>query len=990
MQFKKSKTVLSAILAAAMTCSAVLPTVASAAGDRTKDEAYGDETYAQRFMSLYDDVVTNGQENGYLSQNSVANGGFGVPYHSVEELCIEAPDYGHETTSEALSYLVWVAAMRDHIVQDAADGKVEVKGVKDASTESTGDLAKAWLTMEASMIPDTQGSSSYQFMQTPGLSATYSDEWEQIEMYPTDMNSGVTAANPIHSNFCSAYGSDKGLYLMHWLADVDDWYGYGAKNGSNGKQTNMSGSFTLINTFQRGEQESCWETIPHACVDMHNKGYGIRGNGGMKGFFNTEDNPAEQWSYTNAPDAEDRAIQAVYAANRWGIGDVQVNSKWGGNQALSTLAGKMGDETRNNMYDKYYKEIGTSVNNKGVWNGGGSDNGKHYLMNWYTSWGGAYDQNNWAWQIGASHMHEFYQSPIAAYGLVYDDNLNAGMKANGATQDFQTSLERQIEFYLWLSSANGPFAGGATNSINGRYESVDKDHYGHTSTFYDMLYVEHPVYADPGSNHWIGNQVWAAQRLAELYYVVKQENGEDPMIGQTGMTLSQALETVLDKWVGWFLDYSILGKANGTTTFKAKYEPYDTAESEFTIPDISSGVVDDGKSYDVPSSLIWSGEPNTWTGKYQENSNLQCTIVGYNADMGCVSSLANTLLYYSKAKGVTGQDLDKAEASYKAKTTSSAASSEELGLQSLYLAKELLDREWAANRDDIGLAVSDHNTNLVRLWETKLVLPDGTMQNGQGKVLSADRYSGTMPNGDTIKNGVAFVDIRSNYKDCDMYQEALSYYEKDGDTDDYYFKIHRFWHEGDIMMALGAMYELYPELTPDGNTVTPSDLTVDKDSIELEVGATDVIKPSKDGCTFESADPSVATVDESGTVTGVAAGSTTVTVKDADGNTVTVSVTVTATTDTSDTTTTDDTKDSTTTESTGDIPTDVLLGDVNLDGRIDLTDAILLNKYCAQVVDLNEQQLLNANCNGKGEVDMNDSISLLRFLVHLTTSLPNE
>lgn len=102
----------------------------------------------------------------------------------------------------------------------------------------------------------------------------------------------------------------------------------------------------------------------------------------------------------------------------------------------------------------------------------------------------------------------------------------------------------------------------------------------------------------------------------------------------------------------------------------------------------------------------------------------------------------------------------------------------------------------------------------------------------------------------------------------------------------------------------------------------------------------------------------------------------------------------TASTDSSDTTdkTTDSSgtngNDSTTTRLP--IEDDVLLGDVNLDGRIDLTDAILLNKYCAQVVDLTDQQLKNANCNGLGDVDMNDSISLLRFLVHLTTSLPND
>ena len=82
MQFKKSKTFLAAVLAAAMTCSAVLPTAASAAaGTRTKDEAYGDKSYAQRFMSLYDDVVTNGVQNGYMSSTNTVSDGLGIPYH---------------------------------------------------------------------------------------------------------------------------------------------------------------------------------------------------------------------------------------------------------------------------------------------------------------------------------------------------------------------------------------------------------------------------------------------------------------------------------------------------------------------------------------------------------------------------------------------------------------------------------------------------------------------------------------------------------------------------------------------------------------------------------------------------------------------------------------------------------------------------------------------------------------------------------------------
>ena len=995
MQFKKNKTVLAAVLAAAMACSAIVPTAASAAGTRTKAEAYGDKTYAARFMSLYDDVITNGVQNGYMSSTSTVSGGLGVPYHSVETLCIEAPDYGHETTSEALSYLVWTAAMRDNIVNKANKGEITVKGEKDAASETVGDTAKAWKTMEATLVPDAQSG----IMQKSQLSATYSDEWEQIELYPTDMLQGNNAVNPIHQYFTSAYGSDKGLYLMHWLADVDDWYGFGAGTSSQYKQQNVSGSFTMINTFQRGEQESCWETIPHACVEELKFGIksgqeGSTRNGGMKGFFNTEQNVAQQYSYTNAPDAEDRAIQAVYAANRWGVADQSVDSKWGGSQKLDVLAAKMGDETRNNMFDKYYKTIGTT--NK--WDSSNS-NGQYYLMNWYTSWGGALD-GGWAWQIGCSHAHEFYQNPLAAYALAYDTNLSSNMKAQGAVEDFKKSFQTQMEYYLWLLSNDGVIAGGSTNSVNGRYEEHSKNASG-TAEFNKMVYVEHPVYADPGSNHWIGNQVWAVQRLAELYYVVKTQ-GDASGITVGGMDLTTALETILDKWTGWFLDNSILGKASGTITFEDYYEHYHekdgTGKTKFEIPDLST-VTDDGESFSIPSSLIWSGEPNSWTGTYQENTNLKATIVGYgDGDLGCVSSLANTLIYYAAGRGVSASDLATGEASYKANRGTKSTDMKDRAAQSLYLAKELLDREWNKYRDDIGLGVSDHNTNLTRLWETKLVLPNGQRANGLGKVLAKGDYSGKMPNGDLIQDGVAFVDIRSNYKSDPMYQEAEKYYQQDGNTDGYYFTLHRFWHAGDIMMALGTMSEVYPDLTPDPDSenpdtdapvVTPSDVTV-------AVGETKDLTVDQTGCDFKSDDDSIASVSKDGTITGVSAGKTTITVTNKDGKSTTVTVTVTAadTTTTEATTTTTESVTTTgadTTTSAGETttvdPNADNIGDVNLDGVVDILDAVMLNKYLAGVVQLSDQAYRNANCDQSADdinnVGEKDTTALVRFVLNM-------
>ena len=105
---------------------------------------------------------------------------------------------------------------------------------------------------------------------------------------------------------------------------------------------------------------------------------------------------------------------------------------------------------------------------------------------------------------------------------------------------------------------------------------------------------------------------------------------------------------------------------------------------------------------------------------------------------------------------------------------------------------------------------------------------------------------------------------------------------------------------------------------------------------------------------------------------------------------------VTGTTTTTGTGTTTETTTTTsvttaTTEATGETTTaddSVLYGDVNLDGDVDLSDAVLLNKAVAGVVELNDQQKKNADCAAGGGIGGDDSMSLLRFLVHLINQLP--
>ena len=65
-----------------------------------------------------------------------------------------------------------------------------------------------------------------------------------------------------------------------------------------------------------------------------------------------------------------------------------------------------------------------------------------------------------------------------------------------------------------------------------------------------------------------------------------------------------------------------------------------------------------------------------------------------------------------------------------------------------------------------------------------------------------------------------------------------------------------------------------------------------------------------------------------------------------------------------------------------------LYGDVNLDGKVDITDAVLLNKKAAGQVDLNAQAAANADCMFNGEINGDDATTLLQFLVQLISSLP--
>ncbi|MGN1403405.1 MAG: dockerin type I repeat-containing protein [Ruminococcus sp.] len=65
-----------------------------------------------------------------------------------------------------------------------------------------------------------------------------------------------------------------------------------------------------------------------------------------------------------------------------------------------------------------------------------------------------------------------------------------------------------------------------------------------------------------------------------------------------------------------------------------------------------------------------------------------------------------------------------------------------------------------------------------------------------------------------------------------------------------------------------------------------------------------------------------------------------------------------------------------------------IVGDINLDGKVDITDAVLMTKMANGSVSLSDSQFAVADCNSDGEFGAEDALTLLKFLVHLVDTLP--
>ena len=103
---ERMKRKISILLAVIMVVGIMTPVTSFAEIVRTSDHKPYEHTksgaeYRDLFLELHEDITNS----GYYSSDE------GIPYHSIETMLAEAPDYGHVTTSEALSYYIWLEAI---------------------------------------------------------------------------------------------------------------------------------------------------------------------------------------------------------------------------------------------------------------------------------------------------------------------------------------------------------------------------------------------------------------------------------------------------------------------------------------------------------------------------------------------------------------------------------------------------------------------------------------------------------------------------------------------------------------------------------------------------------------------------------------------------------------------------------------------------------------------------------------------------------------
>lgn len=683
----------------------------------------------------------------------------------------EAPDHGGQTVSETVSYWPGLEAWHGLLNEDW-----------------TG-YNRAWNAIDTYYVP---GGANQPIVDYDAASpASYVAEQLLPSLYPPVTQVGAAVGvDPLYQELADTYGTTR-MYLMHWIFDVEGLYGFHNGDGTT--------DIVAINTYERGMQESSFETIAHPCWNDWSNGGGPYG---YEPLF-TQGKPVypaapfdygKKWSYTNAPDAEVRVIGWAAWAKKWATDQ--------GNAALisasSAKASKMGDYARYNLFDKYFREIGNNTVGASFANEG-SYKSCHYLINWYSAFGGEIPatgatEGSWGYRIGCSECHQGYQGINAAYALATGQgNLVPAAPSTGG-DIWVGSVYRQAELNRWLQSPEGPIAGGVSNSLDASYQPATGGR--QNATFYGMHYVYSPVWHDPQSNNWVGFQAWGQGRTADLFLAIS----EKAVASRTAMDteLLANLQTILDRLVNWFVESSFY-LATATEDNGAGWNVPSTLSwvSETAVAGETLTAPNHEGLYEYLPTMTWPDDANDpdyatfWNANSVPNPTLHCQIKVWGQDLGVSASFAYLIIAYARAK----QNLGKFTAPM---ITGGTKTPED----ALDLAQNLIDWMWTNYWDGVGICIPEVRADYNRLADPVYV---------------PTVFTGTMPNNDVIQNGDTFIDTRSFLRDDPMWSDVQAYIDGTGPAP--VFTYHRFWAQCEYATACGAMHHWFPDRTSGGSGV---------------------------------------------------------------------------------------------------------------------------------------------------------------------------
>ena len=182
--------------------------------------------------------------------------------------------------------------------------------------------------------------------------------------------------------------------------------------------------------------------------------------------------------------------------------------------------------------------------------------------------------------------------------------------------------------------------------------------------------------------------------------------------------------------------------------------------------------------------------------------------------------------------------------------------------------------------------------------------------------------------------------------------------------------------------------------TKSNKTTTTNATTTTKPSKTTTTKATTTTKPSKTTTTnaTTTTKPNKTTTTKATTTTKPSKTTTTnATTTTKPSKTTTTNTTTTTkpskTTTINATTTTKPSKTTTTKTTTTNTATS-FYGDVNLDGKVDILDAVFLNKYLATLIQFSDAQMANADCYQDGVLNDQDTTALMQFIILLIDDLP--